>query len=75
MESRQLELPFFTPNVWEKMDPEGKSKTVNIMAKMILQIVQNQNGEENNDNNNKNVIIILQMSQLHTSDLNIITQT
>ena len=50
MENKQLELPLSNTTVWKKMDPVVKNEIVDIMAKMILQIVGKNNWEENNGN-------------------------
>ncbi len=47
MKNKQLELPFPTLNIWNAMDLQKEKQAMEIMAQMILQMI---NKGEDNDN-------------------------
>ncbi len=47
MKNKQLKLPFPTLNLWKAMDLPKQKQAIEIMAEMILQVI---NKGEDNDN-------------------------
>ncbi len=49
MERKQVDLPFPNPFPWKKMEPDLKTQTIRIIARMIGKSMENRREEADNE--------------------------